>query len=227
MYPLKISLILFLLFTHCVFAEKPKQSNPRQTYQAQPRHKGEKPDIEFENEDTLIDVEEGVRSEQYVRRSILSTAIKTSTGSQFSRFYINHLIGFSSVYQKLNITKYTSGMQGISLGYVSTGGHCVEAGLELSAVSNVFGGYRYVIRPGDFLIWPFLGVGFGQEVNFFTFADGPAAARAYNGRKQHAFGTFGFLIPLVDVALKAEFRLNAYGTDRLILTQGIGAVIFL
>jgi hypothetical protein len=41
------------------------------------------------------------------------------------------------------------------------------------------------------------------------------------------FATLGFLVPLVDIGIKAEARLNFYGTDRLVLSSGVGVVFFL
>jgi hypothetical protein len=42
-----------------------------------------------------------------------------------------------------------------------------------------------------------------------------------------AFLNVGFLVPLVEVGLKVEFRFVFYGLARLSLTQGVGVIFFL
>jgi len=183
---------------------------------------------DFQSEDTYFDASDALRSKQYVRRAILSNVIDLTSNVEANRFYINHLMGFSAILQRnRNFTKYLSGMQGLSLGYVTDGSHGLEIGAEFSAVSNLFAGYRYFVRPKDFSLWPFIGGGFGTELTSLSLSDGPAAADLYDGPKSMFFGTLGVLIPLVEVALKAELRFNFYGSDRWILTQGVGIVIFL
>ncbi|NBY20251.1 hypothetical protein EBQ74_08435 [bacterium] len=190
--------------------------------------------IDFQNEDSFIDNQEGIRSEQYVRRAILSTIVNTTGKFDFNRIYMNHLMGFSAIYQMQNgprkFTKYTSGMQGLSLGYVTKGGHAFELGLEASAVSNIFAGYRYIWRPEKFSMWPFFGAGVGTEISSVRLSQGPSEAESYGrlgGMKQMGFGTLGVLIPVVEVGIKAELRANFYGFDRMVLTQGLGLIIFI
>jgi hypothetical protein len=182
--------------------------------------------LDFENPDVYIDTSEAIRSKQYVRRAILSSVIDATSKFSFSRVYLNHLLGFNAVYQLTRFAKYTSGMQGLSLGYVSEGGHGWEAGMEISTVSNIFAGYRHFFRLESFSLWPFAGLGAGHEVPLMAFADVPTEARDYAGKKSFGFVGLGVLIPLVDVGLKAEIRGNFYGFDRLVLTQGIGAILF-
>lgn len=194
----------------------------------------EEAEIDFDHEDAFIDQQEAVRSEQYVRRAILSTIVNSTGKFEFNRIYINHLMGFNAVYQQENgpikFTKYTSGMQGLSVGYITKKGHAFELGLEASAVSNLYGGYRYVWRPEKVSVWPFAGVGIGTEMSSIKLSHGPAAAENYGklgGMKQMGFGTVGLLIPIVEVGIKAEVRANFYGLDRMVLSQGLGLIIFL
>ena len=182
----------------------------------------------MDNPDTFIDISDALKSKAYVHRAILSTVIRDTARFNVASFYINHLLGFSSVYQRVNgYAKYDTGMQELSVGYVTSGGHGVELGLEISAVSNVFLGYRYFLRPENFSLWPFFGGGVGLQTPSLNFAEGPPVAQAYAGQDKMGFLTFGLMIPLVDVGLKAEARANFYGMDRLVLSTGIGAVIFL
>lgn len=191
-------------------------------------------EIDFENEDAFIDSQEAIRSEHYVRRAILSTIVNTTGKFEFSRLYINHLMGFSAVYQQQNgpirFTKYTSGMQGLSLGYVNRRGHAFELGLEVSAVSNLYGGYKYIWRPEKVSAWPFLGLGIGTEISSVRLSQGPIEAENYSkfgGMKQMTFGTLGVMIPIVEVGIKAEMRATFYALDRMVLSQGLGLIIFL
>ena len=182
--------------------------------------------IDFEHEDSFIDNSDAVRSKQYVRRAILSTVIRETSRFDFSRWYVNHLMGFSAIYQRTRFAKFTSGMQELSVGYVTEGGHAFEGGLELSAVSNIFVGYRYFFRPKSFTLWPYVGAGVGEEIHLIDFAEGPPQAQNYSGQKEMGFGTLGVLLPLVDVGIKAEARFNFYGMDRWVLTTGVGAILF-
>lgn len=213
---LSSSLLVFAIcftFGHSAFAED------KADYQ--------KPNIDFENPDTLIDPVEGLKNKDFVRRAILSSMAKNTSRFDFDRFYINHLMGFSAVFQKTLFTKYVTGVQGISGGYITDGGHGFEAGFEFASISNIFVGYRRIFRPDTFSLWPFLGTGIGTEVVGLRFADGPTQAPAYSGMRQMAFGTLGFLVPLVDIGIKAEARFNFYGLDRLVLATGIGVIFFL
>ncbi len=183
--------------------------------------------LDFENPDTLIDANEGLRKKHFVRRAILSAMAQHTSRFEFDRPYINHLMGFSAVFQRTLFTKFVTGVQGLSAGYITERGHGFEAGFELASVSNVFVGYRKIFRPETLGLWPFLGGGVGTEVTGLRFADGPTQAPQYDGMRQMGFGTVGFLIPLVDLGIKAEARFNFYGTDRLVLSSGVGVIFFL
>lgn len=187
----------------------------------------EKPNLDFENPDVLIDPIEGVRNKHFVRRALLSSMAKQTSRFDFERPYINHLMGFSAVLQRDLFTKYVSGLQALSAGYITENGHGFEAGLEFATISNVFVGYRKIFRPETFSLWPFLGFGAGTEVTSLRSADGPTQSPVYNGLRQMGFGTLGFLVPLVDIGIKAEARFNFYGTDRLVLASGVGVIFFL
>jgi len=225
-----------------VAPESPVKSIPQGTQlksegnaqRATSSQEAEQAEIDFENEDAFIDSQEAVRSEHYVRRAILSTIVNTTGKFEFGRMYLNHLMGFSAIYQQQNgpirFTKYTSGMQGLSLGYVNRKGHAFELGLEVSAVSNLYGGYKYIWRPEKISAWPFLGLGIGSEISSVRLSQGPVEAENYSrfgGMKQMAFGTLGVMIPIVEVGIKAEMRATFYALDRMVLSQGLGLIIFL
>ncbi len=184
--------------------------------------------IDFEHEDTYIDISDAVRSKQYVHRAILTNLIRDTSRFYIPHFYINHLTGFSSVWQRTGAyTKYSSGSEALSLGYVTRYGHGLELGAEFSNVSNIYFGYRYFIRPKDFSLWGFLGGGYGFEVKGWSVADGPYESTLYNGPTQMGFITFGLLVPIVDVGIKAEVRFCFYDFDRIVFTQGVGIILFL
>lgn len=189
--------------------------------------KGELPEVDFETPEAFIDQNDALGSKQYVRRAILSSVIESTNKFAFDRLYLNHLMGFSAVFQKTHFAKFVTGVQGLSVGYITENGHAFEGGLELSAVSNVFGGYRYVMRPEKFSLWPFMGAGLGMEVASIKFADGPPEAESYDGMKSMLFTTLGVLVPLVDVGIKAEVRFGFYGFDRLVMSTGVGVIVFL
>ncbi len=185
--------------------------------------------IDFENPDTFIDISEAINSKQYVHRTILSTAIKYTSGFSFERFCFNHLMGYSAVWQRVRPhIKYITGVQGISVGYISSKGHSAEIGLEFSAVTNITLGYKHVFKTDAFYsMWPYIGIGPGVEISQLKLANGPLEADRYDGTTIMGFIYLGLLIPLVDVGLKAEVRFNFYGLDRIVFTQGVGATIFL
>lgn len=185
------------------------------------------PEVDFESPDSFIDHNDAVGSKQYVRRAILSSVIESTSKFAFDRMYVNHLMGFSAVFQKTHFAKFVTGVQGLSLGYITENGHGFEGGIELSAVSNLFAGYRYVMRPEKFSLWPFFGAGVGTQVSSIKFADGPPEAESYDGTTQMVFTTLGLLVPLVDVGIKAEARFGFYGFDRLVMSTGVGVVVFL
>ena len=186
----------------------------------------EKIEQDFRSDEAILDQYEGVRSKQFVRRAILSSVISTTNKVAFGRVYVNHLLGFSAIFHKTRFAKYVSGVQGLSVGYVLKQGHAFELGMDFSSINNLFLGYRYFFQPDGFLLWPFAGVGAGRDVGLIQLAEGPEEARNYTGNKNMFFGTLGLLVPLVDVAIKAEVRFSAYGADRYVLTQGIGAILF-
>jgi hypothetical protein len=66
-----------------------------------------------------------------------------------------------------------------------------------------------------------------MELKSLSFADGPPEAALYSGPRQMGFVTIGFLIPTIDVGFKGEVRLNFYGFDRVVLTSGVGNILFL
>lgn len=185
--------------------------------------RAEKPVIDMEHAETFIDVSEAIRSRQYVQRTILSTVIRATTKFSMDRFYVNHLMGFSSVIQGSG--KSSSGLQGLAAGYVSGGGHGFEIGAEFSAVSNVYAGYRYIYRPDNFSLWPILGFGGGYEMAAFNISTPPRFSPGIP--KTLFYGMAGLLIPLVDVGLRAEVRVSFQGMKRIILTQGLGLIVFL
>lgn len=176
----------------------------------------------------MIDISDALRSKQYVHRAIVSTLVRDTAGFGVGRFYLNHLMGFSNVWQRgTEYAKYATGLQGASLGYVTSKGHGFEIGGELSTVSNIHLGYRYFIHPEKFLLWGFAGAGAGIELAKFGFADGPPQASLYSGPKQMGFLTMGLLVPVIDVGLKAEVRFSFYGVQRIIFTSGVGVILFL
>ena len=189
----------------------------------------EEPLIDFENEDTFIDISDALRSKQYVHRAILSTVIEHTSKFAFNRFYINHSMGFSAVWQRKDapFVKYSSGIQALAFGYASQSGHGWELGLELSSVSTIFGGYRYFIQPEDFSVWPVLGIGVGHEVTALQISNGPPETLQYLGPRYMGYLQMGLLVPLVDVGLKAELRVNFYQLSRVVFTQSVGAILFL
>lgn len=179
-------------------------------------------------ESELTDISDATRSKQYMHRTILSQVIKETSRFNLGRFYLNHLMGFSNVYQTaVNYVKFSSGFQGISAGYVTTGGHGFELGTELSVVTNVFAGYRFFVRPKNFSVWPVVGMGVGKQVQEIKFIDGPFEAQDYDGSTNLLFGSLAILIPLVDIGLKAEVRFNFHGSDRITFLYGVGAMVFL
>ena len=222
---MRLLTLVALLACFTLHAEKKgaqQQQQPQQPQAAAP------PKLEENTEDTFLDSEEAMRSKKYVRRAVLSEMVRTNAQLNVSSFYINHLMGFSNVWQRgKNYAKYMSGMQGLALGYVTKSGHAFELGAEFSSVGNLYGGYRFFLRPPGISLWPFAGVGGGLEMKALNLGDGPDERRKYAGQTSMFFFTGGLLIPLVDVGLKAELRLNMYGKDRWVLTQGIGAIIFL
>jgi hypothetical protein len=184
--------------------------------------------FDFQSQDTFMDVGDALKSKQYVRRAILSTVIKNTTQMKVGKWYMNHLIGFNAVLQKTPVySKYVTGVQAISAGYVSANGHGGEGGIELSAVSNLYAGYRYFYRPEKLLMWFTFGAGLGKALGFLALGEGPPESRLYNGSTMLFYTGASMMLPLVDVCFKAEIRMNFFSFDRLSLTAGVGALIFL
>ncbi len=215
--------ILLIFLFSCVFLFAENAQQPQRTEPKVQDYSG------FETEDSFIDVDEAIRSRQYVRRAVLASAIKSSSRFSFSRFYINHLMGYNAVLHRGTqlFTKYESALLGLSVGYITDGGIALEGGIELSAISDAFVGMRYVMRPQNISLWPFIGAGLGTEISAINFSDRPLEAKSYTGPTQMGFLTAGLLIPIVDVGIKAEARGIFYGVSRLSLVTGVGVVIFL
>jgi hypothetical protein len=185
------------------------------------------PEVDFDNEDTFVDLADALKSKHYVRRAILSTAIRTTSKMTNDRWYINQLLGVDAVFIRENGSKYDSGMLALAIGYLAGANHGFELGVELSSVSNLTLGYRYVLQFNKILFRPYLGAGLGMDVGALSIVQLPAGIPEYTGPKQMVFASAGVLIPLVEVGLKVEFRMAAYGMARLMATSGIGAVFFL
>lgn len=191
---------------------------------------GALPSVDFESEDTFFDISEAISSEQYVHRTILSTVIRYTSQFNLGRFYINHLLGYDAIFQRGSGTgRWISAVQGIAFGYLSKSGHGVDLSLNLGHLSYASLTYRYVIRTDNFYnIWPYFGAGVGNEIRAFRISDPPAFVPLYSGSSVLGYGTLGVLIPLVDLGFRAEVRIASYGAlDRLVLSQTIGAFIFL
>jgi hypothetical protein len=192
--------------------------------------KNEAPSVDFQSEDTFIDVPDALRSKQFVQRAVLSSAIEQTSRFGTSRYFVNQTLGYDAIFQPANrgpFAKYDSGDITLSAGYISEGGHSVELGVALSAVSNIFIDYRYIVRPGTYKFWPFLGMGLGENVGDLDITTPTPAAAAYYGGSTMFFGTLGLLIPLVDVGLKAEAKFEFYGMSRLVLSTSVGVNFFL
>lgn len=185
-------------------------------------------ELDFDHEDTYIDLSDAIRSKQYVHRAILTSLIRDTNRFGVGRFYLSHMMGFNQVWQRGDFyTKFSSGLLGLTAGYLTPWGHGIEIGGELSAVSNIFVSYKYFIRPSKFTLWGVLGAGVGKEIKSVGFADGPPEAQKYNGMGEMAFLSLGLLVPTLEVGFKGEVRLNFYGLDRIIFTSGVGVIVFL
>lgn len=188
-----------------------------------------KDNVDLDHEETFIDLSDALRSKQYVHRAILNSLVRDTNRFAVGRFFLTHMMGYNQIYQRgtTEYTKFSTGVQGIGLGYVSEWGHGAELGAELSAVSNIFLGYKYFLRPKDMSVWAVLGVGVGQEIKSMNFGDGPPEAALYTGSQQMFFTSIGFLVPTIDIGFKGEARLNFYGGDRVIFSTGVGLILFL
>lgn len=187
--------------------------------------------FDFEHEETFMDVPDALRSRQFVHRAILSTIIRDTAKVSLGSFYVNQLMGFAAIYQPANrggksFAKYVTGVLGFAGGYATESGHCFELGADLSANSILFVNYKKFIGSETYTFWPYFGLGAGTEVGI-GLTDMPVEAKAYQGSTTMGFFTLGTLIPLVDIAIKAEARFNFFGLDKLMLTTGAGVVFFL
>jgi hypothetical protein len=190
----------------------------------------DEPAYDFEHEDTFIDVPDALRSRQFVHRAILSTIIRDTARVKMGSMYFNQILGFNAIYQPANrggksFAKYASGVLGFSLGYSTKGGHALEAGLDLSSTSQLLIGYKYYFQSETTTFWPFLGGGLSIQVPL-NLSDPPVEAVAYQGKTTGEYISVGAIIPLVDIALRAEAKFVFDGLDRLILDTGVGATFF-
>jgi hypothetical protein len=188
------------------------------------------PQVDFQSEDTFIDVTDALRSKQFVQRAILSSAIQETSKFGLSKSYLAPLIGYDAIFQPANrgpFTKFASGSITIAYGYITQGSNDYEIGVDLSAVSNLFLDYKYIFRPRNYSFWPFLGGGLGFAIDALNLTASPPAAVAYTGGGTDFFMTLGVLVPLVDVGLRAEAKFQFYGLSRLVLSTGIGVNFFL
>jgi hypothetical protein len=194
--------------------------------------KEEEPTYDFEHEDTFIDVPDALRSKQFVHRAILSTIIRDTAKVTLGNWYFDNTLGFNAVYQPANqggesFAKYVTGVLGFAFGYVSQKGHAGELGFQFSGVSNLSLGYKYFMKPAKWSAWPFLGGGLTQAIVGIKLAEIPIEAQVYQGTNTGLYIDTGLVVPLVDIALKAQARFNFYGLDRLMLTTGVGVIFFL
>lgn len=185
--------------------------------------------VDFSSDDTYADQTEALRSRRYVHRAVLSNAIKeTTVHFNVKRPYINHMLGFNNVWQREFIaSKYVSGYQGVAVGYIFEKGHGLEIEFDVSSNSSLQFAYKYFVLPSPYSAWPFIGGGLGMEITGLAFGGAPPEMKKYSGMRQKAFASFGVVIPLIDVGLKVEVRAEAYGTARLVLVTGLGAILFL
>lgn len=183
--------------------------------------------VNLESEDSFIDLSDALKSKHFVRRAILNTAIKNSSKFHLGRPYVNHLVGFNAVIQMSPKARTMYAMQSLAAGYVFSFGLGVEAGLGFSGLSDFYFGTRYVFDQMSSFVWPFVGVGYSKLLQSLSVSDTDRELGIYAGATAGPFFTFGLMIPLVDIGLKAEVRGNLYGTDRIIVTTGLGAVLFL
>ena len=182
--------------------------------------------VNFEGEEGFIDLSDALRSKHFVRRAILNTAIKNSSRFHLGRPYINHLVGFNAILQ-MPRAKMMTAMQALSAGYVLPFGLGIEGGLDFSSISHAYVGTRFLFDQLSTFVWPFAGLGLSRQIDFLSVSDGARELREYAGSTSAYFVNFGLMIPLVDIGLKAEGRLSIYGSDRLMITTGLGAVLFL
>jgi len=190
------------------------------------------PEFDFEHEKAFMDVPDALRSRQFVHRAILSTIIRDTAKVTLGTNYFTPLLGFDAVYQPANrgghsFAKYVTGLIGLSFGHVSKSGNMIELDLDISGVSNLSVAYRKLFVSEKVTFWPYLGAGVGTEISLLRLSEVPVEARVYDGSSKMVYGIIGAVIPMVDVAIKAEARFCFYGLDRLMLTTGVGVIFFL
>lgn len=236
---MRFILISLLVFSLSAIAEKQEVKTPapkKQVTTAEPGGNAANVSVEdeqeedkivnLESEEGFIDLSDALKSKHFVRRAILNTAIKNTSRFHLGRPYINHLVGFNAILQRAPFTKVTTAAQALAAGYVLSFGLGIEGGLEFSTLSNAYIGTRYLFDSLSAFVWPFVGVGLSRTVDFLSVSDGNSEFAAYAGPTRGYFFNTGVMIPLVDLGLKAEMRVTLYGSERIMLTSGIGAVLF-
>lgn len=190
----------------------------------------DEPAYDFEHEDTFIDVPDALRSRQFVHRAILSTIIRDTARVTLGSKYFTQLLGFNAIYQpagkNASFAKYTSGVLGFSFGYSTKSGHAIELGLDLSSATQILVGYKYFFQSETSTFWPFLGGGISLGISGLTLSTPPVEAQVYTGSTTGEYLSLGAIIPLVDIALRAEAKFVFDGFQRLILDTGVGATFF-
>lgn len=187
---------------------------------------------DFEHEEAYMDIPDALRSRQFVHRAILSTIIRDTARVQLGSFYLDQSLGFNAIYQPADrggksFAKFASGVLGLSAGYVTESGHSAEAGIDLSGVTNLVFGYRYLFTSQVSTFWPFIGVGLAMEFSKLRLSDIPVEAQVYQGSTTAEFLSLGAIIPLVDLAVRAEAKFVFYGLDRLMLNTTLGILFYL
>ncbi|MCB0406381.1 MAG: hypothetical protein KDD51_16485 [Bdellovibrionales bacterium] len=186
----------------------------------------------FRDKDAYMDVEDAMHSKQFVHRHILSKTIAESKPLELGKYFINFVTTSSYVHQQgdgVNVKwiEYNAGGITLSGGFSTEGGHTFELGMSLSSISYVFGGYRYVFGTSEWDVWPYAGAGMGIGMTFLDIADGPFEVQAYNGSTTVFSGVLGMMVPLPDIAVKLEVKVDMWGGHRAVFTPGFGIMIFL
>ncbi len=188
--------------------------------------------FDFKDEDAYIDVEDAVHYKQFVHRHLLSKAIADSEPVSVNRFFINLMTTSSYVHQQgdgINVkwVEFVTGGMAVSGGYALSGGHMLEFGANLSAISNVFGGYRYFLGTDMWTVWPYAGVGYGIAMPGLNISDGPDEVKFYRGKESLITGVIGILLPMPDVAVRVEVRSDFWGSNRIVVTPSFGLVLYM
>ncbi|MBI1860451.1 MAG: hypothetical protein HYR96_06000 [Deltaproteobacteria bacterium] len=225
--------ILFLFSTTTWAADTAPEKKGAKDAGAKQETRGEEDEqeedkvVNLESEDAFIDLSDALKSKHFVRRAILNTAIKNSSRFHLGKPYVNHLVGFDAIINLKPVQKTVTAMQSLGGGYVFPFGLGVESGLEFSSLSDWYLGTRWYFDQVSAFVWPFAGAGLAVQLDFLSVSDPTQAVAAYSGSPVGFFANFGLMIPLVDIGLKAEIRANMYGGDRIIITTGLGAVLFI